>query len=358
MKRFAIAFLTLFAATALFAQSDLQVLAVVKLNKNESITVKQLKTRVDSYEKQRGTALSTDDRKKVLDAMIQEKLVLQAAQKSGLSIPDSTVEQYFLQSVSQQLGKNVTEQEFEQLIKAQTNMSLDEYMKKQSGMSVSEYKTYLKNQLIVQQYIITQRQNELNSVAPSDEEIRAFYELNKTSFVWSDMFKMFLVMVPKGKDGEAARVKANDLYNKLKEKKLSVSQITVESKKANSGFQAGEVLVNKNQLSAQQLGISYNDLLSLFQNDKGFVSPLTERDDLFQFYTIIKKYDAKMLSLSDVVQPETTITVYDYIKQTLGQQKQMEYLTAAAQEVANELDVESNVERKKQGEALTKLLNW
>ena len=36
----------------------------------------------------------------------------------------------------------------------------------------------------------------------------------------------------------------------------------------------------------------------------------------------------------------------------------MEYLTAAAQEVANELDVESNVERKKQGEALTKLLNW
>jgi hypothetical protein len=216
----------------------------------------------------------------------------------------------------------------------------------------------LKNQLIVQQYIITQRQNELNSVAPSDEEIRAFYELNKTSFVWSDMFKMFLVMVPKGKDGEAARVKANDLYNKLKEKKLSVSQITVESKKANSGFQAGEVLVNKNQLSAQQLGISYNDLLSLFQNDKGFVSPLTERDDLFQFYTIIKKYDAKMLSLSDVVQPETTITVYDYIKQTLGQQKQMEYLTAAAQEVANELDVESNVERKKQGEALTKLLNW
>ena len=45
MKRFAIAFLALFAATTLFAQSDLQVLAVVKLNKNDSITVKQLKTR-------------------------------------------------------------------------------------------------------------------------------------------------------------------------------------------------------------------------------------------------------------------------------------------------------------------------
>ena len=202
MKRFAIAFLALFAATALFAQSDLQVLAVVKLNKNESITVKQLKTRVDSYEKQRGTALSTDDRKKVLDAMIQEKLVLQAAQKSGLSIPDSTVEQYFLQSVSQQLGKNVTEQEFEQLIKAQTNMSLDEYMKKQAGMSVSEYKTYLKNQLIVQQYIITQRQNELNSVAPSDEEIRAFYELTKLLLFGQICSKCSLLWFQKEKTGK------------------------------------------------------------------------------------------------------------------------------------------------------------
>lgn len=358
MKRIALAFLALFASMAVFAQTDLQVLAVVKYNKNESITVKQLKTRVESYEKQRGTVLSLDDKKKVLDALIQEKLVLQAAQKTGLSIPDSAVDQYFLQSISQQIGRNVSEQEFEQLIKQQTNMSLDQYMKQQSGMSVAEYKAYLKNQLIVQQYIISSRQNELNSVAPSDEEIRAFYELNKTSFVWSDMFKMFLVMVPKDKDASSAKAKADDLYSKLKDKKLTINQITAESKKANSGFQAGEVLVNKNQLSAQQLGISYADLLTLFNNDKGYVSPLTERDDVYQFYTIIKKFQAKMLELSDIIQPETTITVYDYIKQNLAQQKQMEYLALAANEIAVELDTDANVERKKQGEALDKLLNW
>ena len=57
MKRFAIALFALFMSAAVFAQSDLQVLAVVKLNKNESITVKKLKTRVEMYEKQRGTAL-------------------------------------------------------------------------------------------------------------------------------------------------------------------------------------------------------------------------------------------------------------------------------------------------------------
>lgn len=358
MKRLGFALLTFFMAGMMFAQADLQVLAVVKLNKNESITVKMLKQRVDSYQKQGNATLSVADRKKVLEAMIQEKLVIQAATKAGLSIPDSTVEQYFLQSLSQSIGRNVTEKEFEEIVKQQTNMSLDEYMKQQSGMSVSDYKAYLKSQLIAQQYVVSQRQKELQGVSPSDEEIRAFYELNKTSFVWSDMLKMFLVIVPKDKDAEAARVKANGLYDGFKNKKSTTNQLTVDSKKEKSGFQAGEMLVNKNQLSAQQLGVSYDALIELFSKDKGYISDLIEQDTNFQFFTVLKKFDAKMLALSDVVRPETTTTVYDYIKQSLAQQKQMEYLTSAATEIATGLDTEANVERKKTGDALDKLVNW
>ena len=345
MKRFAIALFALFMSAAVFAQSDLQVLAVVKLNKNESITVKKLKTRVEMYEKQRGTALSVDDRKKVLDALIQEKLVLQAAQKAGVTLTDSAVEQMFLQQVSSQLlGRTVTQSELEEVVKQETNLSLDDFMKQQIGMSVEEYKTYLKNQTIVQQYIMRQRENELKAVAATDEEIRSFYELNKSSFVWTDMMKLFLVVVPKSNDGEAARVKADDLYKKLKEKKLSSNQITVESKKENSGFQSGEILINKNQTSAQQLGISYTDLISLFSNEKDYISNVSEFDTHFQFYMIIKKYDAKLLGLSDVVQPDSTTTVYDYIRSSLGQQKVMQYFTIAAQEIAEGLDKEENVE--------------
>ena len=359
MKRFAIALFALFMSASVFAQSDLQVLAVVKLNKNESITVKKLKTRVEMYEKQRGTALSVDDRKKVLDALIQEKLVLQAAQKAGVTLTDSAVEQMFLQQVSSQLlGRTVTQSELEEVVKQETNLSLDDFMKQQIGMSVEEYKTYLKNQTIVQQYIMRQRENELKAVAATDEEIRSFYELNKSSFVWTDMMKLFLVVVPKSNDGEAARVKADDFYKKLKEKKLSSNQITVESKKENSGFQSGEILINKNQTSAQQLGISYTDLISLFSNEKDYISNVSEFDTHFQFYMIIKKYDAKLLGLSDVVQPDSTTTVYDYIRSSLGQQKVMQYFTIAAQEIAEGLDKEENVERKKTGDALTKLLTW
>lgn len=359
MKRFAIALFTLLMSAAVFAQSDLQVLAVVKLNKNEPITVKQIKTRVEMYEKQRGASLSVDDRKKVLDALIQEKLVLQAAQKAGLTLTDSVVEKMFVQQLSAQLvGRTVTQSELEQFVKQQTNLSLDEFMKQQIGMSVAEYKTYLKNQTLVQQYIFSQRENELKSVAPTDDEIRSFYELNKSSFVWTDMMKLFLVVVPKGEDAEAARAKANDLYTKLKDKKMSVNQLTVESKKENSGFQSGEIIINKNTTSAQQLRISYTDLISLFGNEKDYLASVSEFDTHFQFYMVVKKYDAKMLGLSDVVQPDSTTTVYDYIRSTLGEQKVMQYYTVAAQEIAVGLDTEENVERKKTGDALTKLLSW
>lgn len=358
MKRFVIAILMVFAASCLFAQSDLQVLAVVKLNKNESITVKQLKTRVEAYQKQMGYEISAKDREKVLDSLIQERLVYQAATKAGLSVTDSAVEEYFLQTVSQSIGKKVSEQEFEEIVKQQTNMSLDEYMKKQVGMSVADYKAYLKSQMIAQQYILSQRQNELQLVSASDEEIRGYYELNKTSFVWNDMIKLYLVSIPSNGNVEQARVKADDLYNKLKEKKISTNQLSLDSKKEGSGFLAGEALVNKSQLSAQQLGISYGTLLDLFGKDKGWISSLEERDSGFWFYTIIKKYDAKMLSLSDVIEPDTTVTVYDYIRNNLGKSKQMEYLQKAAQEISNSLVTDANVDRKKTGAELEKLLAW
>jgi len=359
MKRISISLLMLFvAAGAMFAQSDLQVLAVVKLSKSESITVKQLKSRVDTYQKQMGKKLSADEKKMVLDALIDEKLILQAAQKAGISIPDSTVDQYFLQGMSQQVGAVVTEKELNELVKKAQGISLDQLLQNQVGMNVSEYKAYLKNQLIAQQYVISQKQSELQNIAPTDDEIRAFYENNKASFVWNDMLKIFLVIVPKGSDADAAKLKLNDLRNKFIDKKLTVEQMTVQSKNDKSGYQAAEIIIPKTESSAVNLGMPYQNLLVLAAQDEGFVSDLQETNADFRFVSVRKKYAAKMLSISDVVQPETTITVYDYIRSNLGQQKQMQFIQAAAQEISNSLNTPENVERKKTGDALTKLLSW
>ena len=80
----------LFAVSA-FAQNDLQPLAVVKLNKSETITLKQLKSRVTFFEKQYALKgnITVDQKKQILDTMISEKLVMQAATKERTRIPFS-----------------------------------------------------------------------------------------------------------------------------------------------------------------------------------------------------------------------------------------------------------------------------
>lgn len=340
------------------AMSDLQELAVVKLNKREAITVRQVKARVDSYQKQSGTEISVADRGRILDMMIQEKLISQAAQKAGVTIPDSQVDQYFLSLMSQVVGGNVTEQQFSSLVREQLKMSLDDYMREQVGMNVSDYKAYLKMQLVAQQYVLSQKQNDLQKISATDEQIRAFYELNKSSFVQNDMLRLFVVDVPKGNNAQAAKTKANELLNSYKDKKQKPEQLVVSSRAANSGFQAGEALINKSEQSAMQMGLSYQDLLTLFSRSVGWVSEMQDDTASYQFYAIMEKYDAKMLGLSDVVQPGTTITVYDYIRQNLSQQQQMAFLQEAVTEIAAGLDTAANVERKKVGNDLTALLSW
>lgn len=343
-------------ACAVFAQSDLQPLAVVKLNKSETITLRQLKNRVETYQKQSNMQpFTVEQKKEILEAMIDEKLIVQAAQKNGMNITDTQVNQYFLDNISQQVGRSVTEAEFAAIIKSETDMSLDDFMRQQVGLNVADYKAYLKNQLLAQQYVIQQKQDELSKVAPTDEDIRKFYDLNKASFVQNDMVKIFFVVVPKNDNDSGAKIKAKALLKGVTDKSLSFDKVKADSGK---DYQGADLFIGKTAQHAQQLGIPYDDLLELFTRDIGYISKLQETDSDFQFYVVRQKYSAKMLSISDLVQPETTITVYDYIKQNLTNQMQGQALIAAVQDITKSLNTPSNVERKKTGKDLDKLLNW
>ena len=165
MKRIIVAtLLVFFFCAGVFAQADLQVLAVVKLKGSEPITLGTLKSRVAMYEKQRGGAkLSVAEKKEVLDSIIDEKLVLQAAEKAGLTVTDTQVDQAFQNYLSNMAGAPITEAQFDEMLQKQYNMTLESYVSTQSGMSLAEYKKQVKQQLIAQNYIVTQKRNELQA---------------------------------------------------------------------------------------------------------------------------------------------------------------------------------------------------
>ena len=358
MKSISLMFLLFLTAAVSFAQSDLQPLAVVKLNKSETITVKQLKTRANFVQKQYGIdSLPMDQREALLENLISEKLISQAAAKENISVTDSDVDEAFLNNFSQQLGTRVTEAQLEDLIKKQSGKTLDEYLKEYSGMSKSEYKAYLKNQLLVQQYVFKKRENELRTVTASGEEVSNAYEMNKAAFVWNDMIKLFLVMVPKGSNDMAARSTVTDLRAQYLKDAKKATEIKNSSDNGKT-YRAGDIIVAKTAQQAQQLGWSVDKMNELFEKEIGYTSDITETKNDFQFYSVLRRWDAKMLSLTDPVQPESPMSVYKYIENNIISQKQSQYFAKAAQELAKELDTPANVDRKKKGDALKKLLEW
>ena len=340
-----------------FAQSDLQPLAVVKLNKSETITLKQLKTRIAMGQKMGDVpaSLSIDDKKQILEALIDQRLVVQAAQKAGISITDTQVNQAFLQNISQMIGRQVTEAEFASYVKENTGLSLDDFMKQQVGLTLSEYKAFFKEQIMTQQYIFQQKQDEIAKAVPKDEDIRKFYDLNKASFVQNDLVKIFMVRVPKNGNSEGAKIKGDALKKGITDKSLSFDKVKKDS---GNDYQVVDLLIQKTTQNAQELGIKYDDLIELFSRNVGFISNLNETEEDFQFYVVRQKYPAKMLTISDLVQPETTVTVYDYIKQYLANQMQSQAYIQAANDLIKALNTPTNVERKKTGKDLDKLLNW
>ncbi|MGL4986299.1 MAG: peptidyl-prolyl cis-trans isomerase [Treponemataceae bacterium] len=347
-----------FVAAFTSAQSDLQPLATVKIGKPETITLKQLKTRVEGYQRQTGSALTVPQKIEVLDALINEKLVTQAAEKARIIVTDSEVNQAFIQFISQSLGRAVTEQQFASLIKEQTGQSVDEFLRAQVGMNLSDYKANVRSTLLVQRYVASLKQKELSSSQPSDKEIRDYYELNKTSIVQPDVIKLFALAVKKDKDADAAKKQIATMQSDLKNKKTTVSELALKSKDPNSNFVTGEQFIPKAEISAQQLGIGYNELLALFTRPINEVSDVTETAENFQLHIVLAKENAKMLALSDLVQPGTTVTVYEYIRSNLGQQKQNQILAESLKEISESLRSPDNYKMEKTGAALEKFLTW
>lgn len=351
--------LNLLVAGVVMAQTDLQPIATVKVQKSEPITLRQLRTRVEAYQKELGRVMTLDERKKVLDTIINERLVVQAAEKEGMRIPDSEVNQNFIQMISQQVGKNVTEAEFAQLIKEQTGLSLDDYMRAQNGMSLADYKSFLRSQIIAQRYVMSKNQTELKNLAePGDAEIRAYYELNKQTFVQPDMVKLFLVIVPKEGNPDEAEAKLREIHQRLKDKPANAGEIRIRSQEQNSGYQAGEMFVNKNSAASRQLGISMEALLKIFNMEINQVSDVTETANDFQCFLVQERYPAKILDLSDVVKPGTNVTLYEFIKRNMHSQSTNQAINNALTQLINELRKPENYQILRSDAELDSILSW
>jgi len=349
MKRFLILFLLSVCTGAMvFAQSDLQPVAIVRLTKSEPITVKQLKSECERLAwqnlvpslgrtptaaevTQAAQSLSSDQRKQVLDLMINERLAIQAADRDKLTVTDNELNQQINQlkaQMAQSIQRQPTEDEFAQAIKNET------------GMDYPAFRDQLRRQAIVQKYLMSKKQDQFNSIQqPTDTDITNFFDLSKAQFVRPDTVRFSMIQVPYGPDA-ASKAKAKQVADKLNadigQDASKFDDAVMKGQAPNSGYQAGDGGYLPKNLQAQQAA-GTDFINTAFSLKQGEVSKLIEGVQGYQIIKITETYPQKALVLDDILQPGSRITVKQYIAQNLYQQRQQDALTKATQELVTEL---------------------
>ena len=332
MKRIAVFVLvsSLFAASA-FAQAGLQPAAVVNLIRSEPITVGQLRTEVDRMERAFGQPLNGQQRREVLDAMINERLVLQAAERDRVTVTENELNQHLGQLRSQLvpvLGRQPTDAEFATAVR------------NDFGLELPAFREQTRRQLIQQRYLVTRKQSILDSARPPTEaEIASMFELTRSQFIRPEMVRISMILVPYGNDAAArarARQQADGLAREIGNSAANFNAAVVRSQAPNSGFQGGDFGFMPRTLEAsQRMGQDFVN--AAFSLRPGGISSVIAGPMGYQIIMVTEAHPMMNLGLNDVIQPGSPVTVRAYISNVMMQQRQMEAFTQAANALHTEL---------------------
>ena len=333
MKRVVFFFL-LFSSIAVwgFAQIDLQTVATVNLTGTEQISVRQLRTEVQRMESSLGRTLNINERREVLDVMINERLVLQAAARDRITVTDNEINQQINQlrtQMTQAAGRRVTDAEFATAVRNET------------GLELSAFREQMRRQLTVQRYLMSQKQSsiESNLRVPTEAEITNFYNLNRSRLVRPETVRFSMIQVPYGPDAASrtrARQQIEELAREIGNSDTRFDAVVVRGQAPNSSFQAGDGgFLPRNMEAAQVVGQEFMDIA--FNLRPGQVSGIIEGRPGFQIIKITETHTQRNLELNDIYQLGTNVTVRNFIGNGMMQERQTEALAAASQELVTEL---------------------
>jgi len=331
MKKILLLLAGLLISVSAFSQTNLQTAAIVNLIRSEPITVGQLRTEVDRMQTMAGRPMNQAERRQILDIMINERLVLQAAERDRIIVTDNEINQHFQQlrnMLAQNIGRQPTDAEFTQAV-------MNEF-----GMDVQAYREQTRRQLIMEKYLISKKGDTINGIKPpTDAEITNEYNLLRGELVRPDTVRFSMIQVPYGPDA-ASRTKAKELADRLAREigtnPSRFDEVAARGVAPNSGYLAGDAgFLPRNQEARNLVG---QELMNTaFSLNQGQVSRLIEGVQGFHIIKITESYTQKNLELTDIIQLGTRITVKDFIGQRMMEQRQQSTLAQVTQEMISEL---------------------
>lgn len=345
-KRTAIVFvLIIYASSFLGAQVLGQTAATVNLTRTVGITKQQVDRRLEELKKVGGLSGIPSDRitrKQVLDSLISEILIKQAADRDSISVNQESLSSIVNQQkreVEVQLGRPISLEEFQSVIQRET------------GYSWADYREQLESQLLQQTYITQKKRDLFQSIdPPTQREVEALYRENATSFTNPEYVRISQIFVQTAKKTDAevqeARAKIEDARKKFRSGEMSFDDLVLKySEDENSRFRGGDVgfVTVDNQQIKSIYGRDFVD--SIFKLDEGEVSGIIESNVGFHIVKATEHQQAKILSLDDPIAPDNPTTVREYLRNRVFQERQQEVLQRATREVIEELQAEAEIVR-------------
>jgi parvulin-like peptidyl-prolyl isomerase len=202
------------------------------------------------------------------------------------------------------------------------------------------FRDQTRNDLVTQKYLMTKKQSTFENIKnPTEQDIINTYKLRKSELVRRDTIRFSMIQVAYGADAAAknkARELADRLVREIGSSPSKFDEIVLRSQAPNSGYQAGDGgYLPRNIQTAQVVGQDF--ITTAFNLKQGEVSKVIEGPGGYQILKVTETYAMKSLELDDIFQPGTRITVREYIRNYLLQERRMIALFEATQELVTEL---------------------
>lgn len=343
MKRILSIFIFLIASTSLYSDVLSETVATVNLVKPEMITSTQVQQEIDAYNRQlamNGLPQQKISKKDMLENMISSILLLQAAERDGVKVSGADLQKVIdaqMKSVEAQVRRKITLDQFKGIVQKQTDMSWDEYLKN------------LKEQIIKQTYVTQKKKNIFTSIKPpTEKEIERRYQDNATKFVSPEYIRASMIFIStlnkNSQEKTALKQKIDEVYKKLKNGEISfddaVLNYSTDETVKYKGGDIGYIRRDDKNLRASLGDSFFNKLFELKVNE---ISPVLSSNTGYHIVKITEKRAPKVLALNDSVNPGNSLTVHDFLKTGIYQEREQEALKRALAEVIKELKSEAEI---------------
>jgi peptidyl-prolyl cis-trans isomerase SurA len=343
-KTIALAVLLL-AFTGWLAAADVidKPVATVRLTKLEAITAKQFRQKVEQLEERTKGTLSLDDRKKLLDLLIGEILIKQAAAQDNITVSQAEINVRLEQArknggLSLNLNRDLTEQEFKSLLQ-------------QSGVTWEEYYDQLQKALLQQKYVMQKKKAAFDAIAqPSAAEVLDFYESNKTRFVSPEIVRFKHIFIDTRnltdkQERDKARDRAEQIDRELKNGASFDELVVKYSDDKASRYKGGDFgyLLRDDQGRKQLLGKDFFD--APFKMKVGETSGVLQSNIGYHIIRISEQIPFRLLGLDDPIPPQNLGTVRQEISAQLMLKKQADVYQQVVQDLLTELKKKAEIKK-------------